>query len=572
MMFLKGLLGGLVVVSLLVGPQGCGVFDFKPKQKSSDDNPSAKAEIVDNYVWSSLPAWVQPSVNSGLVGEAAATDLNISMREVQVTWRQINPGESFFTQGVTGHAEDILMPSLGEQLGIDGPFWMRIWASGVDWAPEWVTDEDHCKGVSAIGTDYNGQGHLPLWNSCVWGYYLEMMRHVFGADPPGTEPPIRWDLRSNPNFRFLWVPGGFAWGEFDFEVITQAANNGLTFSTFNTWFQQAMYDLAYILGDQANKLVYTGMDYPAGPWGTDDDGLALDAVAQGMSVRLNNSELFNYHNNHLPSCGARITNAGHVEIDESALIRQNGRSLVAELTCFNDCGYTTNDTEYAVRLAVLKALQLRVNYLQVLPLHSYLEVYPELWNYVRLSLGKKPNDSPDAWVMLREYEDTYWTTDTSLSWSGKPWLKNMERFLVQRDVTPNGVSQPGSEYKDQVWDARNGRSYEGRKTNHQSGSDFLYFEINDQFLYRTTAAVELRITFLDQGDNEWWVEYSGFGGRKKTEAVKNQNSGSKKTVKFVIQDGWFDNSLSGGTDFYIYNGGAGDVEIYFVWLIKQQAP
>ena len=584
MTFLKGLLGGLAILSLLGGPQGCGVFDFKPKQKSSDDippsdTPTAKAEMVDNYAWSSLPDWVQPSLNAGLVGEAAAPELNVPMRAVQVTWRQINPDNpddpdypdnpktGVFSQTGTGHAEDISMRSLADQLADGGPFWMRIWASGIDWAPQWVINK--CN-VSAIGTDYNGEGHLPLWNSCVWEEYLKMMRQVF----------IGWDLRSNPDFRFLWVPGGFAWCEFDFEVITQAANNGLTFSTFNSWFQQAMYDLANIFNgenqdpadDQANKLVYTGKDYPNGPWGTDGDGLALDAVTQGMGIRISNAELFNYHNNQLPSCGTRITSDGHVEIDESALIRQNGRLVVAELTCFNDCGYTTNDTEYAVRLAALKALQLRVDYLHVLPLHSYIEVYPALWNYVRLSLGKKPADSPDAWVVLREYEDTFWTTDTTVSWTGSPWLKNMERFLVQRDVTPNGVSQPGSEQKDQVWDARNGRSYEGRKTNHQSGSDFLYFDINDQFLNQASVPVKLQITYLDEGDNAWWVEYAGKEGHKRTESVMNENSGQKKTVQFVIQDGWFDNSLPGGTDFYIYNGGAGDVEIYFVWLIKQQAP
>ncbi len=577
-MFLKGLLGGLVVLSLLGGPVGCGVFDFKQKTiPPINDIPPGQAElvgIVDGYDWS-LPSWVQPSLRSGLVGEEAAPDLNINMRAVQVTWRQINPEEGKFSLTETGHAEDVSMRSLESQLADGGPFWMRIWASGVDWAPPWVITK--C-GVSAIGTDSNGEGHLPLWDSCVWGYYLEMMRQVFGTDLPGTDPPIRWNLRSNPDFRFLWVPGGFAWCEFDFEVITQAAlNYGLSFSTFNTWFQQAMHDLVYIFNgenqdpadDQANKLIYTGKDYPAGPWGTDDDGLALDAVTYGMGIRISTAELFNYHNNQLPSLGASIANDGHVQIDEPASIRQDGRLVLAELTCFNDCGFKSNDTEYGVRLAALKALQLRVDYLHVLPLHSYIEVYPALWEYVRLSLGKKPADSPDAWVVLREYEDTFWSNDTTVSWTGSPWLKDLERFLVQRDVAPDGISQPGSEQHDQVWDARNGTSYEGRTTNHANGRDFLYFDIDDRFLYQASGSVELQITFLDQGNTAWWVEYAGNGGRKKTEPVVCQNSGKKKTATFIIKDGWFNNSLPGQTDFRIYNGGAGDVEIHFVRLIKQ---
>jgi hypothetical protein len=567
MAFFKGLMGGLAVLSLLGGPEGCGVFDFKPSLKSSINYPPAKAVISDGYDWS-LPDWVQQTSSAGLVGEEVAPNLNVPIRVVQVTWRQINPADGVISQTNTGRAEGIDMSSLSSQLNAGGDFWMRIWATGVDWAPQWVITS--C-GVGAVGTDYNGEGHLPLWNDCVWNNYLKMMRQVF----------IGLDLRSNQYFHFLWVPGGFAWCEFDFEVITQAATGGLTFLAFNTWFQQAMYDLAYIFNgenlnpadDHANKLVYTGKDYPNGPWGSDDDGLALDVVNKGMGIRITNMELFNYHNNQLPSCGARITNDGHVEIEESASIRQNGRLVVAELTCFDECGYSTkNDPEYAVRLAALKALQLRVDYLHVLPQQSYLTVYPAFWDYVRLSLGKRPTDSPDAWVVLRESEDTFWSNDATVSWNGRPWIKNMERFLVQRDVAPDGISQPGSELRTQVLDAKNGTSYEGRKTNHTSGSDFLYFDINDQFLYQTSTPVELQITFLDQGNNAWWVEYAGLRGQKKTEPVTNQNSGQKKTARFIIQDGWFDNSLSGRTDFYIYNGGAGDIEIHFVRVIKQQAP
>jgi hypothetical protein len=571
MMSMRAMLGGLALVSLLSCQNGCGVLDFKPRQQGVVPYgvPPAKAEISDGYSWS-LPDWVQPSARAGLVAEEAAPDLNVSMRVVDLTWRQLNPNsdDTQINQTETGSAEKIQTASLQDQLSEDGPFWMRVWASGIDWAPEWVRNNGSCTQgtVPTIGQDYNSQAHLPLWDTtCVWTPYKNMMNRLYSGY-----------LSSNSNFSFLLVPGGFAWCEFDFELITNAADNLkiLTLDMFRNWFQQAMLDLVTIFGDQANKLVYTGRDYPAGPWGADDDLFALDAVEKGMGIRLTDAELFNYHNNQLPSCGASIANNGHVEFDEAAPIRQGGRLVVAELTCFDeDCDYThPDDPEYVVRLAVLKALQLRVNYLLVLPQQSYLATYPSLWKYVRLSLGKKPSDSPDAWVVLRESEDTFWKTNTSISWTNSPWVINLERFLVQRDVSPDGISQRGSEFKDQVLSAKNGSSYEGRKTNYNGGSDFLYFDISDQFLLQNSDPVELQITFLDQGDLSWWVEYAGVGGRKKTESVKNQNSGQKKTASFLIQDGWFDNSLPGQTDFCIYNGGAGDVEIHFVRLIKQKAP
>ena len=46
----------------------------------------------------------------------------------------------------------------------------------------------------------------------------------------------------------------------------------------------------------------------------------------------------------------------------------------------------------------------------------YLDQYPELWNWVRLSLGRTAADSPDAWVALRDAQDIYWADDTTIDW------------------------------------------------------------------------------------------------------------------------------------------------------------
>ncbi|CCH75339.1 hypothetical protein BN11_650012 [Nostocoides australiense Ben110] len=46
---------------------------------------------------------------------------------------------------------------------------MRIFASGVDWAPEWVATE--CK-VEGFASDDDGLPHLSIWDDCVWGHLL----------------------------------------------------------------------------------------------------------------------------------------------------------------------------------------------------------------------------------------------------------------------------------------------------------------------------------------------------------------------------------------------------------------
>jgi hypothetical protein len=173
--------------------------------------------------------------------------------------------------------------------------------------------------------------------------------------------------------------------------------------------------------------------------------------------------------------------------------------IATENECYNDCGYSTSDPYYAVKMSNLKALQMRVNWLYVVPGPSYMASYPDLWEWVRLSLGKRPSTSPDAWVALRLAEDTYWVDDTSYDWSGRPWVRNLERFMVQRDVSPGGVSQPGSDAYSGVLAPENGTAYEGRRTDVSTGNDSLYLDVDDAFLHGTTVPVSLKVTFRDQG-------------------------------------------------------------------------
>ncbi len=563
-------LGWLALCGLLGCREGCGQLRFDGRGPDSPGESlasPAEPDIIEGEDWS-LPAWVTPAANSGLFSGEADAGLGISLRSFEVTWRQLNPQEGVYSQTLGGNAEGNTMASYQNQLARGGPFWMRIWASGTDWAPQWVIDK--C-AVSSIGTDYNGQAHLPLWNPCLWGELLKLYRQIF----------VQWGLRSNPDLRLLWVPGGFAWGEFDFDLVTQAAqNHGLELSEFSAWFQQAMTDLVSILNgenqdpadDHANKLVYTGRDYPAGPWGAEDDGFAKNAVDQGLGIRISDLELFNFHSNQMPSLGATIAADGHVVLDEAAPVRQGGRLTVGESTCINDCGYSTGDPLYALRMILLKALQLRVQYLYVEPQESYLSEYPVLWTYVRHSLGKTRTDSADAWVALREAEDRYFVGDTSHPWTGRPWVKNLERWLVQRDVSPNALSRRGSEQRTGVLDEDNGASYEGRQTDRAQGSDALCFDLDDGFLFNPEVPVEIKVTYLDRGACSWWLEYAGKGQRQRSNPVTCQDTGQLRTARYRLEGALLDNRLAGSTDFCIHTGEGPDLEVRFVRVVKPNAP
>ena len=87
---------------------------------------------------------------------------------------------------------------------------------------------------------------------------------------------------------------------------------------------------------------------------------------------------------------------------------------------------------------------MRTKRLYVVPEDSYLSTYATHWNWVRHSLGKQRDNSADAWVALRTAQDKYWIDDHSHSWNGAPWVRNLERWLVQKDVGSDGVSRSDS--------------------------------------------------------------------------------------------------------------------------------
>jgi len=551
----------LTVIFLICG---CPAFAQKKKDTvfAGKTMEGYTMSIAPGEDWS-LPPGTQPAVFSGFFSESLHPSYHVNVRSVDVSWRQLNPEEGVYRTDLTGSAQGMSFPSLDQQLSTSDPFWMRIWASGVDWAPTWVVTD--C-GITSTWQDYDSQYHIPIWNPCVWNHLMALYRHLF----------IDQNLRADPRLVMLYSPGAFTWCEFDYEIVEQAAADGLTFETFHSWFQTAMPEMVSIFNgensnsadDYARKLVFTGEDYPWGPWDGQANLLATEAVSAGQGIRTGITELFNFHLNQTPAYGATIAQDGHIVVDESWPILSDGRVLATENECYNDCGYTTSEPWYAVKMSNLKALQLRVNWLYVVPLASYMSQYPEHWEWVRLSLGHTPQTSPDAWVALREFQDMYWDDEDSHDWPERPWIHNFERWLVQKDLTPDGQTRRGSEVHTGVLAEENGTSYEGRRTDLAHGQNAMYFFVDDHFIDGAMGTLELNITYLDTPSGSWSLEYQNHSGTVQTQALVQTGTNSLKTAIFRLRDAVLSNGLAQQADFRIINSGTEDVELQFVRLVK----
>lgn len=502
-----------------------------------------------------VPAWARPAPGSGFFSEDASPRHHVPVRSVDVTWRQIAPTpDGPLDLAASGRAEGMSLDPLADQLAEPGPYWLRLFASGTDWAPAWV--RSRC-GVSGIGPDDEGRTHLPLWDDCVWSALRDTWRRLL----------VGTGVLADPDFRFAYVPGGFTWVEFDYDIITVAARRGLlTRAAYLTWYERMLDDLAGIAGDRVGQLVFTGEDYPWGPFGAADDLLAAAAVERGFGVRTGITEEFNFHLSETPAYGSRIEPDGHLVLTRDAGAPQ---VFASENECYRDCGYHARDLSYAIVHSNLKALQLQLNWLYVVPSDSYLARYAAHWDWVRLSLGQRPETAPDAWVALREAQDTSWADHwlAGRQWRRRPWVRNLERWLVQVDAPGAVARRSGADRHRSDPTKENGTAYEGLRTDRDSGNRSLAFRLDPRFLGAASPhRVLVKVTYLDKGRGSFALRHPD----GTTPAVALRNSGKRRTATFLLALRP-DHSLPAGTDLWL-DARRTDLVVSFVRVLRVDAP
>ena len=89
--------------------------------------PGARHRLAD-------AACVRPAANGGFYSERLLRPRTDPRPGIDLTWRQLAPGRLLDTTTGTGSAQSMSFDPLDTQLRDGHPFWMRIFASGVDWA------------------------------------------------------------------------------------------------------------------------------------------------------------------------------------------------------------------------------------------------------------------------------------------------------------------------------------------------------------------------------------------------------------------------------------------------------
>jgi hypothetical protein len=589
---------------------------------------------ADGYDWS-LPPSVRETANSGwgwvrtgsgfVQAWLAKYPIHAPEDEIYFTdmeiivWAQANPEPGVYDWSeVDSFVEQVeAVPHLGFGFYpmtyarmMDGQSYMGCYDGDRRMVPQWVEDQGMVR--------FTPGGEAAGWES--GSRYLEALGGFLRALAERYADHSRFayiDIRClDHHWGELWFPTPPGYDYRSYDRILEG-EHGLTPAAFET-YMNALYDLhAEVFAGQEHKCVIVNFDRRmSGPHQDSmgaEERVWLYGLAKGFGGRDGHVE--NWMRYLTYGWGSYIDpKDNHLYVDEDwhPAIRDGAVWYTENEEFGRDCNFgPTENTDMRWFASILRALQMRRNMVAIG--HAAVWRNEELSRYAQLSMGKTRETSPDAWCWLRECgvhghsasfpeEKALLGIDRSSGSGdrsafvyddrGPIRVKNLERWLMQYDVSPDGMTVPVEriEIFSDAWDeeehgrrsdaawnemhagASNNEEFWARRTDHAAGQNAMYFRIDPKWYRDWSESVRLYVTYKDADRSEWHIEYSGQDGREETPAVTTGASGETKTVVFELAQLIPGRSFADGTDFRLVRTAGGDAVVHLVRIVKWPPP
>lgn len=434
--------------------------------------------------------------------------------------------------------------------------------------PDWVVEKGKVKFLA--------NGTVAAWEpGCGYQKYYGKMIKAIGQRYRDHPRLVAVGMRGlDPLYgEWCWRGGG---------TIVQEAEvrTGLTPETLRAWGMQYVRDYLEAFKGYEDKLVWqngeetfipsrgTSNDY--GPASRDIWRFAYENGCGGRDGMP--TVWYRYLNE---GHGEKITEDGYLEFDDNFPPVKNGAVWYTENTEYwrEDESWNKDKDRFGpasyngIRwfITTMRVLQMRRNWMNIrTPVIGELEASnPDFLRWVEFSLGKTPQTSPDAWCWLRE--------GYLAKWNNYQPIKNFERWLIQRDVEPDGVTVPTEKLDISMleYNYTSGKGYEfhARQTDQATGNRYIYFRSDPNFISGGPHKVMLKVTYLDGPKTEWYLEYTGEKGISRSDSVVTTGSDKWRTVTFEIPDIRFNGAFK-NMDFRIALSGSVDVTIKLIRLVR----
>ncbi|HET9143478.1 RICIN domain-containing protein [Actinophytocola sp.] len=549
-------------------------------------------EVRNGEYWALPARYPAKSPHGGLYqiwGQSINWSPTTDMHWVGAYWRDLNPTDGTYRWDriETIHGNYTYSLDQLEDVGSTALIWTVL--GGVDGntgnfhAPQWLRDKCAAQGrpITVINRSPSSTQPwgLALWEPCPRAEVKKFITQMFSRYH--DDPRVTGAYATTFNAGEFWMPA---------DVYNDAANKGLTPEILRTYAKDVIDSWATALGTR--KVIWTS----GGTWNLPGDAGTTETdwvnnyalMTLGTQLREGNGESVSA-NRSQPLIGQNLETVqpapigaqpgqSHYYLTARTVqeLGRNGMSFYGNEFEIADLAGVFDNYDY-YRMTVLNMLRKGHNW-AIFP-HDLRTgandaAHPEfaaLRDYFRQSAGYPAGTSPDAWAVLQMYYDG--------CYNGTRFYHNYEKFLLQRDVAPGGrttVAEPRTWAPDQYGFCKVGEggstqpavTYFARRTDHATGNDYIYFDVDDRYAPATDRVFRIAVTYRDTGTARWSLQYTTTtGAAASTPAVTNTNSGALKTAIFSLSDVSFRGAQPNQMDFRLYNGGS-DITVRSVRVIR----
>ncbi|MBN1675098.1 MAG: beta-galactosidase [Kiritimatiellae bacterium] len=543
-------------------------------------------QTVDGYDWW-LPSYVRMTPYSGYITKTEWGRDRLRLQRFQdghvhraeyvtVTWNEVNPAEDVYDWDFV----DRKIREATAEPGTGYMFWIVNYSeTHPNWRPErpqrpaippWVVAKGNVKFLS--------NNAVAAWEpGCGYQKYFGKMLRALGARYKDDPKLVAVDMRGLDCHHGEWCWRG---GRGDGAIEEAETRTGLTPESVRAWGIRFVDDFVEGFAGQEKKLVWPNGTHSFIPrrgtkhdYGPASRAIRRHAYERGCGGRDGKPSLWLKYIGE--GYGSRLTKEGYLEFDEDFAPVRTGAMWYTENSEYFPDGKGSKEfggeKHHRLRwfVTTMRVLQMRRNWQWVPSIIAQFEEFdPAFMRWVDYSMGKNRRTSPDAWSWLRE--------GYLSEWSDFRPVKNFERWLLQRDVDPDGRTVPAAkvDISELKYNYTSGKGYEfhARRTDRAGGSAHIYLQADPVFGAGGPRKVMLKVTYLDGPATRWRIEYTGRDGAASSETVETTGSGNWQTSTFEIPDMRFARAFRDQMDFRITSLGPADLTVKLVRLIKAEAP
>lgn len=513
----------------------------KNTNKQARPQPDTSIEVVQGYDWR-LPAYSQPSKLSGLISETRGADEYIRADFHMVRWDKTNPQQNSydFSELKTSLRNRPLQQVL-----------LRLENYGKCETPNWAAQQ----------LQFTPGGTIVFWQDryvqLIEPYIREIAKlvnqypQIVGVQIGISDGEYRIDCSD-----FAQKDG---WGEFNLKPheLRDAQNQyGLTPDILERSTKRIIDIYANEFAGNTHKLVFNNFDQfswqeIANPYNEKMIPIANYALNRGIGNRDGQLEHWMRYTQKIygmelvPSTNQSCS----LEMNEGLAKRYANRYWGTELEEFGDYYWvrdvygSPSNQAHRFFASSLRALQMRRNFMTI---HGEAmrkardPVYKtqDFLRYLDKTLGKQPNDTPDAFILLGEryianFRLTEYPQSQQCQAQGGAAIRSFGRWITEKSN-----SKPAIRIELSRGDKRWGQGfYLPEKVDYEyaarSSKEFS-FDLQDELSRQRCAAgcnVEVKVSYKDDNVSNIWVESSN----SQSGSLRTTGDGRIKTATFKLR-------------------------------------